>query len=74
MLARPLPVWLSRQRREAARAVVPRVGTTVNLPQRLTGEISVGYMDREFVDAGLAPLKGIVADGQPKWAPRGASH
>jgi hypothetical protein len=52
-------------------AVVPRVGTTINLPQRLTGEISVGYMFRKFEDPDLAPLNGVVADASLIWAATG---
>ena len=48
-------------------ALVPRVGTSFDIAKKLTGEVSVGYMDRQFVDPGLAPLRGIVADASVVW-------
>jgi len=50
-----------------SQAVVPRVGTTIELPKRLTGEVSVGYMMRKFEDRDLADLSGIVADASLIW-------
>ena len=48
-----------------------RLGTTVNLPGRLTGEISAGYTQREYKDPGLQTLSGFVADGSLVWAATG---
>jgi hypothetical protein len=50
-----------------SRALTPRVGTTFDIAKKLTGEVSVGYLDRTFEDAGLAPLKGVVADASLVW-------
>ena len=50
-----------------SQALVPRVGTTIELPKRLTGEISVGYMMRKFEDPNLVNLNGIVADASLIW-------
>jgi hypothetical protein len=52
-------------------ALVPRIGTTVDLPRRLTGEISVGYLTRSFVDPTLPDLKGVVADASLIWQATG---
>jgi hypothetical protein len=52
-------------------AIVPRVGSTIELPRRLTGEISVGYLTRTFADPTLPDLTGVVADASLIWAATG---
>lgn len=43
-------------------AYTPNVGMIVELTKLLTGNISVGYLTRDYVDPGLKPLTGLVAD------------
>ncbi len=48
-------------------SVVGRAGTTFELSRQLTGEISAGYLTRDFKDAGLRDLSGFVADASLVW-------
>ena len=52
-------------------ALTPKVGTTFDFARRLTGEISVGYLTREFKDAALQELHGMVADASLIYAASG---
>lgn len=49
------------QQRDSS-AYTPNVGAIFELTKLLTGNISVGYLTRDYADPGLIPLKGIVAD------------
>jgi hypothetical protein len=53
--------------RRDSRALTPKLGTTFDLARRLTGEVSVGYLMRRFVDPGLQDLRGVVADASLVW-------
>jgi hypothetical protein len=48
-------------------ALTAKVGTTFDMKQRLTGEISVGYLARRFEDPTLQQLRGIIADASLIW-------
>jgi hypothetical protein len=52
-------------------AVTPKVGTTFAFAGKLTGEVSVGYMTREFKDPALQDLNGVVADASLVYAATG---
>jgi hypothetical protein len=43
------------------------VGSTFELSRMLTGDIAVGYLQREYDDARLEPLKGFVGKGSLTW-------
>jgi hypothetical protein len=43
-------------------ALTPKVGTTFEMSKILTGEISVGYLTRKYVDPNLEQLRGVVLD------------
>ena len=43
-------------------ALTPKVGTTFEVSKILTGEISVGYLTRKYVDPNLEQLRGVVLD------------
>ena len=48
-------------------SLTPRVGTTFDIARKLTGEISIGYLNRKFADPSLVNLSGIVADASLIW-------
>jgi hypothetical protein len=48
-------------------AWTPRIGTTFEITRILTGEASVGYLDRQYQDPNLPALRGVVADASLKW-------
>jgi hypothetical protein len=54
-----------------SRALTPRVGSTFELTRLLTGEISVGYLTREYDDPTLPDLTGLVFDASLIWAMTG---
>ncbi len=54
-----------------SQGLTPRIGTTFELTQMLTGEISVGYLTRQYADPGLKALSGIVADASLVWVASG---
>lgn len=45
-----------------SKSYTPNVGAIFELTKLLTGNVSIGYLTRDYVDPGLIPLKGIVAD------------
>lgn len=45
-----------------------RVGASVELTRLLTGEVSVGYQMRDFEDARLKDLRGLVGDAALIWS------
>ncbi|MCP4071439.1 MAG: outer membrane beta-barrel protein [Hyphomicrobiales bacterium] len=47
-----------------------RGGIAVNLSEKLNGEISAGYLNRDYVDPGLAALSGFVIDANMNWSPQ----
>jgi hypothetical protein len=52
-------------------ALTPKVGTTFAFAGKLTGEVSVGYMAREFKDPALQDLNGVIADASLIYAATG---
>ena len=52
-------------------AIVGRVGSTFELTRQLTGEISAGYLTRNFKDESLKDLSGFVADASLVWVASG---
>ena len=46
-----------------------RVGTTVEVSRQLTGEVSVGYQDRNYEDDRLKNLRGLIGDIVVAWSP-----
>jgi hypothetical protein len=50
-----------------SKALTPRVGTTFDIARSLTGEVSVGYLERKFQDPTLPTLGGLVADASLIW-------
>ncbi len=57
------------QRRDSTSYVL-RGGIAVNLSEKLNGEISAGYLNRDYVDPGLAALSGFVIDANMNWSPQ----
>jgi hypothetical protein len=51
--------------------LTPRIGSTFDFARKLTGEISVGYMERKFDDPTLPKLKGLVGDASVIWKATG---
>jgi hypothetical protein len=49
--------------------VTARAGTTFELTRLLTGEASAGYLTRQYKDASLPELSGLVADASLIWLP-----
>ena len=47
--------------------VTVKVGTTVLLARELTGEIALGYTRRNYEDARLEPLSGLIGDASLIW-------
>lgn len=50
-----------------SRGLTPRLGTTFELSRQLTGDVSVGYLQRTYDDPQLQDLSGIVADASLIW-------
>jgi hypothetical protein len=46
-----------------------RVGSTVEISRQLTGEVSVGYQDRNYEDTRLKNLRGFIGDVTVLWSP-----
>jgi hypothetical protein len=44
-----------------------KAGTTFEFSRLLTGEISIGYAAREYVDPRLEPLQGLLTSGSLTW-------
>jgi len=51
-----------------SRGLTGLVGTTFELPGFLTGEIAIGYTRRDYDDARLEPLEGVIGDASLIWA------
>ncbi len=47
-----------------------RGGIVINVSEKLSGEISAGYVVQEFSDPGLAALAGFVIEGALAWSPQ----
>lgn len=47
---------------------VARAGTTFEMTRKLTGEVSVGYLDRVYKDATLPELRGAIAEASLVWS------
>jgi hypothetical protein len=54
-----------------SQSLSPKIGTTFEINSRLNGEISAGYLMREYKDPSLPELRGIVADASLIWAVNG---
>jgi hypothetical protein len=52
-------------------SMTPRVGSTFEFTKKLTGEVSVGYLDRHYQDQRLQDLRGVVFDSTLKWEATG---
>ncbi len=44
-----------------------RIGSTIELSRLLTGEVAVGYTQRNYADPRLVPLKGVIGSGSLIW-------
>lgn len=55
--------------RRSSQGVTGRIGSTVELSRLLTGEISVGYQDRDYEDGRLKNLRGVIGDIAVLWTP-----
>ena len=51
--------------------VTPKVGTTFDIAKKFTGEVSIGYTDRQYADPTLLPVQGVVYDALLKWEATG---
>jgi hypothetical protein len=49
--------------------VTARAGTTFELTRLMTGEVSAGYLTRDYKDPSLRDLSGLVADASLIWVP-----
>ena len=49
-------------------ALTPRIGTSFELSRLLTGEASVGYVQRNYEDTKLRNLTGVIADASLIWS------
>jgi hypothetical protein len=47
-----------------------RLGTAFDFGEKVNGEISAGYAQRDIDDSRLAPIKGFTVDGSATWSPR----
>jgi hypothetical protein len=54
-----------------SRALIPKAGTTFELTRKLTGEVSAGYLTRQYLDPALPDLRGVVADASLIWTASG---
>ncbi|MBV9556215.1 MAG: outer membrane beta-barrel protein [Pseudolabrys sp.] len=48
---------------------VAKIGATVELSRLLTGEAAIGYTKRNYEDARLAPLSGVIGSASLLWTP-----
>ncbi|MEX0752903.1 MAG: outer membrane beta-barrel protein [Xanthobacteraceae bacterium] len=46
----------------------PRIGTSFELTRQLTGDVSVGYLKRNYKDPSLPELRGAIADASLAWS------
>jgi len=53
----------------SSNGVTGRVGSTFEISQQLTGEVSGGYQDRKYDDSRLKNLRGFVGDAAVVWSP-----
>ena len=51
-----------------SQGLTPRVGTTFELSRKLTGEVSVGYLQRSYEDPQLRDLNAIIGDASLIWS------
>jgi hypothetical protein len=54
-----------------SQAYTPRAGASFELTRILTGEVSVGYLTRQYKSPALADLRGVVADASLIWIATG---
>jgi hypothetical protein len=54
-----------------SKALTPKIGTTFELGRKLTGEVSVGYIERRYTDPNLLPIRGMVYDASLKYEASG---
>jgi hypothetical protein len=52
-------------------ALIPKLGTTFEFSRKLTGEVSVGYVDRTYKDPALIDVRGLIVDGSLVWTATG---
>ena len=50
-----------------SRGLTGNVGTSFELPGRLTGEVSAGYTRRNYADPRFEPLTGLIGDASLIW-------
>ena len=50
-----------------SKALTPKIGTTFELTRKLTGEVSAGYLERNYTDPNLLPIRAVVYDASLKW-------
>jgi hypothetical protein len=55
--------------RRASTGLGGRVGSSFELSRLLTGEIAVGYQQRDFADARLRDLRGLIGEASLIWTP-----
>ena len=55
--------------RRSSNGLTGRVGSTFEISQQLTGEVSGGYQDRKYDDTRLKNLRGFVGDASVLWSP-----
>ncbi|WP_306222550.1 outer membrane beta-barrel protein [Bosea beijingensis] len=53
----------------SSNGVTGRIGSTFEISQQLTGEVSGGYQDRKYDDTRLKNLRGFVGDAAVLWSP-----
>jgi hypothetical protein len=53
----------------SSRGLTGRVGSTFEISRQLTGEVSVGYQDRDYDDNRLKNLRGLIGDIAVLWSP-----
>jgi hypothetical protein len=68
-----MPVDFTGFRRDS-KGWTAMVGSTFELSRLLTGDIAVGYLQREYDDPRLEPLKGFVGKGSLTWAATGLTN
>lgn len=56
--------------RRSGNIAAARVGIAVDRREKLSGEMSVGYMREDFEDERLAAISGLTLDGALNWSPR----
>ncbi len=52
-------------------ALIPRIGSTIEISRKLTGEVSIGYVTRTFKDPTLPDIRGLIVDGSLIWTATG---